>query len=82
MGGAVVIILTETLGLFLKGSFSANWLPLATPQTILSGGVAQLFSASELIEVGTGLGIAVFAMIAIRHDWARDEESGGEGDHQ
>jgi multicomponent Na+:H+ antiporter subunit B len=85
MGGAVAIIATEVLGLVLKGSFSANWLPLATPQTILSGGIAQLFSASELIEVGTGLGIAVFALIGMRHDWAPDEaessdrESGGDG---
>jgi multicomponent Na+:H+ antiporter subunit B len=79
LGGAVAIILTELLGLVLKGSFSANWLPLAAPQTILSGGIAQLFSGSELIEVGTGLGIAVFAMIGMRHDWASDEDSGDEG---
>jgi multicomponent Na+:H+ antiporter subunit B len=77
LGGAVAIILTELLGLVLKGSFSANWLPLATPQTILSGGIAQLFSGSELIEVGTGLGIAVFAMIGMQHDWAH-EDSGDE----
>jgi multicomponent Na+:H+ antiporter subunit B len=73
MAGAVAIIATEVLGLVLKGSFSANWLPLATPQTILSGGIAQLFSASELIEVGTGLGIVVFALIGMQHDWAPDE---------
>jgi multicomponent Na+:H+ antiporter subunit B len=78
MAGAAAIIGTEALGLFLKGSFSANWLPLATPKTILSGGVAQLFSASELIEVGTGLGIAVFALIGMRNDWAQDEGPGGQ----
>ena len=80
MAGAAAIIGTEVLGLLLEGSFSANWLPLAAPQTILSGGVAQLFSVSELIEVGTGLAIAVFALIGMGHDWARDEdgEHGGE----
>jgi multicomponent Na+:H+ antiporter subunit B len=76
MAGAVAIIITEVLGLVLKGSFSANWLPLAAPQTILSGGIAQLFSGGELIEVGTGLAIAVFALIGMRHDWATDNGSG------
>ena len=67
------------LGLLLKGSFSANWLPLAAPQTPLSGGVAQLFSGSELVEVGTGLTIAVFALLGMTHDWARDPEGGSDG---
>ena len=75
MAGAAAIIMTELLGLVLKGSFSANCLPLAAPQTILSGGVAQLFSASELIEVGTGLTIAVFALLGMGHDWAPDKAS-------
>jgi multicomponent Na+:H+ antiporter subunit B len=81
MAGATAIIVTEFLGLPLKGSFSANWLPLAQPQTILSGGIAQLFSASELIEVGTGLAIAIFALIGMGHDWTRDESDrqGGGG---
>ena len=74
MAGAAAIIATEALGLILKGSFSANWLPLAAPQTILSGGVAQLFSASELIEVGTGLAIAIFALIGMGHDWSPDQD--------
>jgi multicomponent Na+:H+ antiporter subunit B len=73
IAGAMAIIATELLGLLLRGSVSANWLPLAAPQTILSGGVAQLFSASELVEVGTGLTIAVFALLAMGHDWAPDE---------
>jgi multicomponent Na+:H+ antiporter subunit B len=73
MAGAAAIIVTELLGLLLRGSFSANWLPLAAPQTIVSGGIAQLFSASELIEVGTGLAIAVFALIGMGHDWSPDE---------
>ncbi len=80
MAGAVAIIVTEVLGLVLKGSFSANWLPLAAPQTILSGGVAQLFSASELLEVGTGLAIAIFALIGMGHDWSPDEDQGQDQD--
>jgi multicomponent Na+:H+ antiporter subunit B len=78
LAGAAAIILTELLGLVLKGSFSANWLPLAAPQTPLSGGIAQLFSASELIEVGTGLTITVFALLGMSHDWARG--AGGRGE--
>ena len=75
MAGATLIILTEALGLFLKGSFSANWLPLAPPQTIRSGGIVQLFSGGELVEVGTGLIIAVFALLAMSHDWAGDKSA-------
>jgi len=78
LAGAALIILTEFLGLVFKGSFSAHWLPLAQEMTPLSGGVAQLFSASELIEVGTGLIIAVFALLGMSHDWARDGD--GEDD--
>ena len=73
--------MTEFLGLVFSGSFSANWLPLAPVLTPLSGGVAQLFSAAELIEVGTGLTIAVFALLGMSHDWARDDRGkpGGGG---
>src|SRR5579859_8188775 len=81
LAGAGLIIMTEFLGLVVKGSFSANWLPLAQELTPLSGGIAQLFSGSELIEVGTGLAIAVFALLGMTHDWARDdggERAGGE----
>jgi multicomponent Na+:H+ antiporter subunit B len=78
LAGAGAIIVTELLGLLLRGSVSANWLPLAAPQTIVSGGITQLFSASELIEVGTGLAIAIFALIGMTHDWSPDE--GGPGD--
>ncbi len=69
LAGALAIIACETLGLVLKGSFSANWLPLAPPGTIRSGGILQVFSASELIEVGTGLTLAIFAMLGMTHDW-------------
>lgn len=73
--GAAAIVLVMLLGLFLAGSFTANWLPLAPPQTIRSGGTAQVFSAGELVEVGAGLTIAVFALLGMRHDWAADEEN-------
>jgi multicomponent Na+:H+ antiporter subunit B len=75
--GAGAIIATEILGLILRGSVSANWLPLAQPDTPLSGGIAQVFSGSELVEVGTGLAIAIFSLIGMGHDWARDEENQG-----
>jgi multicomponent Na+:H+ antiporter subunit B len=74
LAGAGLIIMTEFLGLVFMGSFSANWLPLAPMLTPLSGGVAQLFSAAELIEVGTGLTIVVFALLGMSHDWARDDQ--------
>jgi multicomponent Na+:H+ antiporter subunit B len=73
LAGAAAIVLIELLGLVFKGSFSANWLPLASPQTILSGGIAQPFSVGELIEVGTGLIIVIFAVLGMSHDWAPDE---------
>jgi multicomponent Na+:H+ antiporter subunit B len=79
LAGAALIIMTEFLGLVFKGSFSANWLPLAPVMTPLSGGIAQLFSASELIEVATGLTIAVFAMLGMSHDWVQDEGSNSTG---
>jgi multicomponent Na+:H+ antiporter subunit B len=74
LAGASVIIGTELLGLILRGSFSANWLPLAPPQTIRSGGIIQLFSGGELIEVGTGLAIVIFSLLGMRHDWSPDED--------
>ena len=59
------------LGLMLRGPFSANFLPLAASARRSSvGGVLQAFSGSELIEVSTGLTIAVFALLDMRHDWA------------
>jgi multicomponent Na+:H+ antiporter subunit B len=73
LSGAAAIIAVELLGLLLKGSFTANWVVLAEPQTIRSGGVLQLFSASELVEVGTGLTIAIFALLGMRHEWAPDQ---------
>jgi multicomponent Na+:H+ antiporter subunit B len=71
--GAGVIIGTELLGLVLKGSFGANWLPLAPEQTIRSGGIVQVFSAAEFVEVGTGLCLVIFALLGARHDWTPDQ---------
>ena len=76
--GALVIVLIGMLGLWLSGSFSANFLPLAAPETILSGGVMQAFSISELVEVGTGLVLAVFGLLGMGHDW----EPGEPGDRR
>jgi multicomponent Na+:H+ antiporter subunit B len=73
--GALAIIGLGVGGLVFEGSFTANFLPLARqPDTILSGGVLQAFSASELFEVSTGLTLAVFSLLAMEHDWSPDEE--------
>lgn len=72
--GAVAIVLVGLLGLVLKGSFFANWVPLAPQQTIRSGGIVQLFSVSELVEVASGLVLVVFALLTMRHDWTPDED--------
>jgi multicomponent Na+:H+ antiporter subunit B len=75
LAGALAIVGLGVGGLVLEGSFSANFLPLASqPDTILSGGVIQAFSASELFEVSTGLALAIFALLAMEHDWSPDEE--------
>ena len=76
LAGAAAMILIELLGLLLKGSFTANWLPLEPAQTIRSGGIAQLFSATELVEVATGLTIVIFALIGMGHDWSPDVAGG------
>jgi multicomponent Na+:H+ antiporter subunit B len=75
LAGAAAVVAIALLGLILRGAVSANFLPLARkPETILSGGILQAFSGSELIEVSTGLIIAVFALLDMRHDWAEDED--------
>jgi multicomponent Na+:H+ antiporter subunit B len=79
---AAVIIVIELLGLVLRGSFTANWLPLAHSATIASGGIAQLFSVSELVEVGTGLIIAVFAVLGAGRDWSPDNPEAVTDDHR
>ncbi|OBA80199.1 sodium:proton antiporter [Mycobacterium sp. 1164966.3] len=74
MLGAAAIIAIGAIGLWLAGSFMDNWLPLAPQQTIRSGGTLQAFSAAELLEVATGITIAVFALLGMGHDWTPDEE--------
>jgi len=70
--GAVTIVVALLLGLPFAGSFAASWVPLAPQQTLRSGGILQVFSVSELFEVGTGLVIVVFALLGMQHDWAPD----------
>lgn len=72
--GAAAIIAVGALGLWLRDSFLDNWLPLAPQQTIRAGGTLQLFSGFELIEVATGITIAVFALLGMGHDWTPDED--------
>ena len=72
--GATVIIVVGVLGLVLTGSLFANFLPLAQPQTILAGGVQQIYSFAELIEVATGLTIAIFSLLGMRREWSGDDE--------
>jgi multicomponent Na+:H+ antiporter subunit B len=74
--GALLVCALALGGLLLAGSLMANWLPLAPAQTIRSGGTAQVFSVLELVEVGTGLTLAVFALLRTGHEWAPDQEAG------
>lgn len=73
LAGAAAIVAIEVIGLIAKGSVSANWIPLAPAGTIRSGGVLQAFSVAELVEVGTGLILAIVALLRMRHDWSPDE---------
>jgi multicomponent Na+:H+ antiporter subunit B len=74
MAGATMLVAVGVIGMVRRGSFLANWVPLAPQQTIRSGGTLQLNSLAELIEVATGLTIAVFALLGMRHEWTRDED--------
>jgi multicomponent Na+:H+ antiporter subunit B len=74
MAGAAMLVAVGVIGMVRRGSFLANWVPLAPQQTIRSGGTLQLNSLAELIEVATGLTIAVFALLGMRHEWAPDED--------
>jgi multicomponent Na+:H+ antiporter subunit B len=79
LAGAAAIIAIGVIGLIRAHSFLANWAHLAEQQTIRAGGTLQLFSAGELVEVATGLTIAVFAMLGMEHDWAPDRDEGDDG---
>jgi multicomponent Na+:H+ antiporter subunit B len=76
--GAAAIIAIGAGGLFAEHSFFANWIPLAEQETIRAGGTEQPFSGAELIEVATGLTIAIFALLGMGHDWTPDEDDGGD----
>jgi multicomponent Na+:H+ antiporter subunit B len=80
MTGAAVLIVLGLIGIARKGSFLDNWLPLAEQQTIRSGGTLQVFSGAELIEVATGLTIAIFMLLGIQHEWTPDEDDGAGDD--
>ena len=76
--GAAAITAIGLFGLLFKQSMFANFLTLAEPGTIRAGGTNQLYSGGELVEVATGLMIAIFGLLGMRHDWAPDED-GGDG---
>lgn len=78
--GAAAIIAIGLFGLLFRGSLFANFLTLAEVGTIRAGGTNQLYSLAELIEVATGLTIAIFSLLGMQHDWARDDDDGAEGD--
>jgi multicomponent Na+:H+ antiporter subunit B len=82
MAGALAIVVLGLLGLALAGSFTANFLPLGQVETIPSGGLLQAFSVSELVEVGTGLTLAVFGLLGMTHDWTDDEDSKSGGSNR
>lgn len=80
LGGAALIIGLGVLGLVVKGSVSASWLPLGQAKTIAGGGVLQAFSGAELIEVATGLLLVIFNLLAMGREWTNDGENGGDGE--
>ena len=45
-----------------------------------SGGILQVFSGREFIEVATELTVAVFGLLGMTRDWAPDENGGSGGD--
>lgn len=79
MLGALVIVGIGVGGLVAKDALFANWLPLAEPETILAGGTNQPYSGAELIEVATGLSIAIFALLGMGHDWTPEEDDADDG---
>jgi multicomponent Na+:H+ antiporter subunit B len=61
------------LGLVLKGSVSANWLPIGQEKTFFGGGILPAFSASEFVEVATGVLIVVFSLVAMEREWTEED---------
>jgi multicomponent Na+:H+ antiporter subunit B len=82
MAGAGAIIGLGVLGLVLEGSFFANWLPLGSPKTVHAGGILQVFSMSELLEVGAGLLIVVFSLVAMEREWTEDDAGEDEAEDE
>lgn len=78
--GALAIVAVGVVGIVQRGAAFANWLPLAEQQTIRAGGTLQVFSVAELVEVGTGLVIATFALLGMRHEWTPDPDDGEDED--
>jgi multicomponent Na+:H+ antiporter subunit B len=78
LAGAGVIIAIEVLGLVLKGSVSANWLPIGQEKTFFGGGILPAFSASEFVEVATGVLIVVFSLVAMEREWTDEEREDGD----
>lgn len=78
--GALAIVAVGVVGVVQRGAAFANWLPLAEQQTIRAGGTLQAFSVAEMVEVGTGLTIAVFALLGMRHEWSPDPDAGEDED--
>ena len=79
LAGAIAIVALGFIGWISKGSFMTNFLPLGKPETIRSGGLLQAFSACELIEVGSGLTLAMFSLLGMAHDWAEEDGSDDTG---
>ncbi len=73
---AALIVAIGVTGLVTRGSFWANFLPLGVEQTIAGGGIAQLFSGLELVEVATGVLLVFFSLVRLGEDWARGGEAG------
>lgn len=74
MLGAAGLVAVGIVGILREHSFLANWVVLEPQQTIRAGGTTQLNSLAELVEVSTGLTIAIFALLGMRHEWARDDD--------
>jgi multicomponent Na+:H+ antiporter subunit B len=79
LAGALLIVGLEAMGLVLKGSFSANFLPLGRVGTLRSGGLLQAFSGAELLEVASGLTLAVFGLLSMGHDWTDSDDGDRKG---
>lgn len=77
--GGIAIIALMVGGLIAAGSLTANFLPLAPPETILAGGTTQAFSAAEFVEVATGLTLACFALLTMAHDWSSADQQSATG---